>query len=351
LGNQYCGIIGFFRTSPARLEEQTVTLALSLACSECDRTQGLRDGSVPVEGVSLTCIGLPVEEVFHRMVRHAEFDAAELSLSSYVLSLQQGAPFLAVPAFPSRMFRHSGIYVNAGSGIREPADLAGRTVGLAEYQLTANIWIRGILQEHYGVPVASVAYRTGGLHAPGRTEKLPVSLPADIRVAPIGAGQTLAEMLVAGEIDALYTPRTPAPFAQRRPEVRRLFPDFAQEEGRYFAKTGIFPIMHTVVLRRALYQQHPWLAQALSKAFEAARRQALDGIDETATLKYMLPWLHAEVARTRSLIGDDYWPYGVAQNQHVLETFLRYSFEQGLARSLLAPADLFAPETLGEFVI
>jgi len=341
----------FFRTSPARLEEQTVTLALSLACSECDRTQGLRDGSVPVEGVSLTCIGLPVEEVFHRMVRHAEFDAAELSLSSYVLSLQQGAPFLAVPAFPSRMFRHSGIYVNAGSGIREPADLAGRTVGLAEYQLTANVWIRGILQEHYGVPVASVAYRTGGLHAPGRTEKLPVSLPADIRVAPIGAGQTLAEMLVAGEIDALYTPRTPAPFAQRRPEVRRLFPDFAQEEGRYFAKTGIFPIMHTVVLRRALYQQHPWLAQALSKAFEAARRQALDGIDETATLKYMLPWLHAEVARTRSLIGDDYWPYGVAQNQHVLETFLRYSFEQGLARSLLAPADLFAPETLGEFVI
>ncbi len=328
-----------------------MTLALSLACSECDRTQGLRDGSVPVEGVSLTCIGLPVEEVFHRMVRHAEFDAAELSLSSYVLSLQQGAPFLAVPAFPSRMFRHSGIYVNAGSGIREPADLAGRTVGLAEYQLTANVWIRGILQEHYGVPVASVAYRTGGLHAPGRTEKLPVSLPADIRVAPIGAGQTLAEMLVAGEIDALYTPRTPAPFAQRRPEVRRLFPDFAQEEGRYFAKTGIFPIMHTVVLRRALYQQHPWLAQALSKAFEAARRQALDGIDETATLKYMLPWLHAEVARTRSLIGDDYWPYGVAQNQHVLETFLRYSFEQGLARSLLAPADLFAPETLGEFVI
>ncbi len=328
-----------------------MTLALSLACSECDRTQGLRDGSVPVEGVSLTCIGLAVEEVFHRMVRHAEFDAAELSLSSYVLSLQQGAPFLAVPAFPSRMFRHSGIYVNAGSGIREPADLAGRTVGLAEYQLTANVWIRGILQEHYGVPVASVAYRTGGLHAPGRTEKLPVSLPADIRVAPIGAGQTLAEMLVAGEIDALYTPRTPAPFAQRRPEVRRLFPDFAQEEGRYFAKTGIFPIMHTVVLRRALYQQHPWLAQALSKAFEAARRQALDGIDETATLKYMLPWLHAEVARTRSLIGDDYWPYGVAQNQHVLETFLRYSFEQGLARSLLAPADLFAPETLGEFVI
>ena len=133
--------------------------------------------------------------------------------------------------------------------------------------------------------------------------------------------------------------------------MRRLFPDFAGEEERYYAETGIFPIMHTVVLRRALYRQHPWLARALFKAFEAARRQTLDGIDETATLRYMLPWLHAEAARTRRVLGADYWPYGVARNQAVLETFLRYSAEQGLARGGLGPADLFAPETLGEFVI
>jgi 4,5-dihydroxyphthalate decarboxylase len=158
-------------------------------------------------------------------------------------------------------------------------------------------------------------------------------------------------MLVAGEIDALYTPRTPEPYAQGRPEVRRLFPDSPREEERYFAQTGIFPIMHTVVLRRALYAEHPWLAQALFKAFEAARRQAMDGIDETATLKYMIPWLRDEVARTRRLLGDDYWSYGVARNQLALETFLRYSFEQGLAPGTLAPADLFAPETLSEFII
>ena len=327
-----------------------MALRLSLACSECDRTQGLRDGSVPVEGVSLTCIGLPVEEVFHRMVRFAEFDAAELSLSSYVLSLQMGNPFIAVPAFPSRMFRHSGIYVNSRCGIAEPADLIGRTVGVAEYQLTANVWIRGILQEHYGVPVASVTYRTGGLHAPGRVEKLPLSLPGDICVEPVGERQTLAQMLVDGEIDALYTPRTPAPYAQGRPEVRRLFPDAAAEEARYFAGTGVFPIMHTVVLRRALYTEHRWLARAFFKAFERARAQALDGIDETATLRYMVPWLPEEVARTRRLLGDDYWPYGMRPNQRVLETFLRYSFEQGLARRLLSPADLFAPETLEDFV-
>jgi 4,5-dihydroxyphthalate decarboxylase len=328
-----------------------VALRLSLACSECDRTQGLRDGSVPVEGVSLTCIGLPVEEVFHRMARFAEFDAAELSLSSYVLSLQLGAPFIAVPAFPSRMFRHSGIYVNSRCGIREPADLIGRTVGLAEYQLTANVWIRGILQEHYDVPVTSVTYRTGGLHAPGRVEKLPVTLPESIRIEPIGEGQTLARMLVSGEIDALYTPRTPAPYALGRPEVRRLFPDPAREEERYFAQSRVFPIMHTVVLRRALYQEHRWLARALFKAFEQARLRALDGIDETATLKYLLPWLPEEVARTRRLLGDDYWPYGLPPNQRCLETFLRYAVEQGLAEPGLAPADLFAPETLDDFII
>jgi 4,5-dihydroxyphthalate decarboxylase len=327
-----------------------VTLRLSLACSECDRTQGLRDGSVPVEGVSLTCIGLPVEEIFHRMARFAEFDAAELSLSSYVISLQLGKPFIAVPAFPSRMFRHSGIYVNSDSGIAEPADLIGRTVGVAEYQLTANVWIRGILQEHYGVPVTSVTYRTGGLHEPGRTEKLPLSLPDDIRVQPIGGRQTLAQMLVSGEIDALYTPRTPAPYAQGRPEVRRLFDDAAAEEARYFAATGLFPIMHTVVLRRALYAEHRWLARAFFKAFEQARRRALDGIDETATLRYMVPWLPEEVARTRRLLGDDYWPYGLPANQRVLETFLRYAVEQGLAPGPLRPADLFAPETLEDFV-
>jgi 4,5-dihydroxyphthalate decarboxylase len=266
-----------------------------------------------------------------------------------VISLQLGKPFIAVPVFPSRMFRHSGIYVNSDSGIAEPTDLIGRTVGVAEYQLTANVWIRGILQEHYGVPVTSVTYRTGGLHEPGRTEKLPLSLPDDIRVEPIGGGQTLAQMLVAGEIDALYTPRTPAPFAQGRPEVRRLFDDSAAEEARYFADTGVFPIMHTVVLRRDLYAEHRWLARAFVKAFEQARRRALDGIDETATLRYMVPWLPEEVARTRRLLGDDYWPYGLPANQGVLETFLRYSAEQGIAPRL-RPADLFAPETLEDFV-
>jgi 4,5-dihydroxyphthalate decarboxylase len=326
-------------------------LDLTLACGHYDRTEGLRDGTVRIEGVNLTYLDLPVEETFFRMARFGEFDLAELSLSSYVISLDRDAPFIAIPAFPSRMFRHSGIYLNTAAGIAAPGDLAGRTVGLAEYQLTANVWIRGILAEHYGVPVPSVHYRTGGLHRPGRVEKLALQLPDGLRVTPIGPGQTLADMLVSGEIDALYTPRTPEPFRAGRPEVARLFPDAGAEERRYYQQTGIFPVMHVVVLRRDLYDRHRWLARSVLKAFEQARRQALDGLDETAALRYLLPWLHEEVERTRTILGPDYWSYGLAANDAPLRTFLRYAREQGLIRTAFEPADLFAPETLEDVVV
>jgi 4,5-dihydroxyphthalate decarboxylase len=329
-----------------------VALQLTLACSACDRTQGLLDGSVTVEGADLTVLALPVEEIFYRMARFAEFDAAEFSLSSYLVSLQRDdPPFVGIPAFPSRAFRHSSVYVHAGSGIARPADLVGKTVGMAEYQLTANVWVRGILAEQYGVPVESIGYRTGGLHEPGRPEKLAVALPPGVRVQPIGPGQTLAQMLVDGEIDGLYTPRTPQPFLAGRPEVVRLFPDYRQEEERYFAATGVFPIMHLVVLRRELYLRHRWLAGSLLKALEAARRRAFDGLEETATLKYALPWLGDDAARTRALLGQDYWPYGLERNVPVLDAFLRYATEQGLTGRQLGPADLFAPETLEHYVI
>ena len=326
-------------------------LDLTLACSHYDRTEALRDGSVKVEGVDLTYVDLPVEEIFFRMARFREFDLAELSLSSYVIGLDRDAPFVAIPAFPSRMFRHSGIYINTAAGIGGPADLPGRTVGVAEYQLTANVWIRGILAEQYGVPVESVAYRTGGLHRPGRVEKLALELPGRISLTPIGPGQTLAEMLVSGEIDALYSPRAPEPFTAGRPEVARLFRDAGAEERRYHRATGIFPIMHVVVIRREIYERHRWLARSLFKAFEAARRQALDGLGETAALRCMLPWLHEEIDRTRELLGPDYWSYGLARNRNDLQTFLRYARAQGLVRTEFRPEDLFAPETLEEYVV
>lgn len=329
---------------------------LTLACWEYDRTAALASGEVRPEGVDLTYLSLPVEETFFRMLRHREFDAAEMSLSSYVISLGDpggsgAGPFIAIPVFPSRAFRHNGIYVNAASGITSPGDLRGRTVGLAEYQLTANVWIRGILAEHYGLPVEAVRYRTGGQHQPGRVAKVAHDLPPEIDIAPIPPDRTLADMLVTGEIDALYTPRIPQPFVQRRPEVRRLFPDARAEEERYYRQTGIFPVMHVVVLRRDVYTARPWLAQSLFKAFEEARQRAAARLAETAASRDMLPWLYAEAERTRELMGPAWWTYGLAGNEAGLATFLRYSREQGLARRPIEPAELFAPETLESYVI
>jgi 4,5-dihydroxyphthalate decarboxylase len=328
-------------------------LRMTLACGDYDRTRPLIDGTVRPLGVDLTCLPMTIEEIFFRMARFREFDAAEMSLSSYLVSLSAGdaAPFVAIPVFLSRSFRHSGIYLHTGSGIERPEQLAGRTVGVAEYQLTANVWIRGILAERYGVPVASVRYRTGGLHRPGRPEKLAVTLPADIDIAPIGPGETLSDLLASGGIDALYTPRTPRSFAEGHPKVARLFPDFRSAEAAYWAETGIFPVMHVVVIRSDVYRRDRWVARSLLDALVKARSVALSGLDETASLRYMLPWLADDVASVRRVLGADYWTYGVDGNEAALAAITRYSFEQGLIPRAYAPQELFAPETLEETVI
>ncbi|HXZ72997.1 MAG TPA: ABC transporter substrate-binding protein, partial [Streptosporangiaceae bacterium] len=224
-------------------------LAITLACGDYDRTRALADGRVRVEGADLTVLALGPEEIFFRMVRFGEFDVAELSLSTYVLTAQQGAPFVAIPVFPSRAFRHSGIYVHSEAGVGSPQDLAGRRVGVAEYQLTANVWIRGILAEFHDVPVNRVSYVTGGLHQSGRQEKVAIpTLPEGVEVTACPEGRTLAGMLVTGEIDALYTPRVPRPFLDGDPRVRRLFPDVRAAEESYYRQTQIFPIMHVVAM-------------------------------------------------------------------------------------------------------
>lgn len=326
-------------------------LPLTLACWNYDRTRALADGRVTVDGVELNYLNLPVEETFFRMLRHREFDVAEMSLSSYTLSLfHEYPPFIAIPVFPSRMFRHSCIFVNAQSGIREPKDLIHKRVGSPEYQMTAPVWIRGILSDEYGVPVSSPRYFTGGEEEPGRPEKIPLSLPPEFRVQPIPADKTLSQMIDSGEIDALYTARAPSTFG-RSPNVRRLFEDYPAVERAYYLKTRIFPIMHVVAIRRDVYEKHRWIAQSLVKAFTLAQRETYEDLREMGALKAMLPWLVEHVEETEKLMGRDFWPYGLDPNLRALETFLRYSHEQGLAKRLLAPAELFAPESLESFKI
>jgi 4,5-dihydroxyphthalate decarboxylase len=267
------------------------------------------------------------------MLRHKEFDVAEMSLSSYVLSLfQPDPPFIAIPVFPSRFFRHSCIYVHAASGIEQPADLIGKRIGTPEYQMTAAVWIRGILSDEYGVPVNSVVYVTGGEEEPGRSEKLRLDLPPDIRVERVGPEETLSSMLPRGDIDALYSARMPSSFRPGGVAVTRLFKDFATTERDYFRRTGIFPIMHTVVIRRDVYERDRWVAQALYKAFCAAQQETYADLSQTAALKTMLPWLTAHVEETRRDMGEDFWPYGIERHRGTLAAFLRYSREQGLRR-------------------
>jgi hypothetical protein len=326
---------------------------LSLACSAYDRTRALRDGDVRVEGADLTYLPLPVEETFFRMLRHREFDVAEMSLSSYVVSLVSADPWLvAIPVYPSRMFRHGHVFVNRDRGIARPEDLRGKVVGTPEFQLTANVWTRGILADRHGVPVDSVRYRTAGLESPDRPEKLRLDLPDSIDIAPLGLGLSLSEALARGEIDAIQAPREPSSLLRGAPGVDRLWGEQTRAvEEAYFADTGIFPIMHVIVLRRDLHEQHPWLAGSLTKAFTAARDRAYEILIDTSALATTLPWQAAEVRRTRELLGADWWSYGLEANRVGLDTFLRYHHEQGLSARRVTPEELFAPSSLEGFVI
>lgn len=323
----------------------------TMACEGYDRVQPLRDGSVRLGGAELNVLTLPVEETFYRMLHFQEFDIAELSMSSYTMTLSRERPFVAVPVFVSRAFRHSGIYVRTDSPLTQAAELSGLTVGVPEYQITASVWIRGILADHHGVPVDSVRYRTGGLTGPGRTEKVALDLPEGIDVAPVPAGKHLVQMLKDGELDAVYTARNPWPGDRPDRGLRRLYADPAAVEQEYFARTGIFPIMHVLAIRRDVYEQHRWLPRELLKACESAKLLTMQGLTDTASLRYTLPWLWAEVERTRALLGEDYWPYGLPANRNALETFLRYHHEQGLSPRRYEPEELFAVETLSEVVV
>jgi 4,5-dihydroxyphthalate decarboxylase len=327
-------------------------LRLTLACWDYDRTRALIDGSVVPEGIELIYLNQPVEETFFRMLRYREFDCSEMSLSSYVASLgSDNPPFIAIPVFPSRFFRHSCIFVSAKSGIRKAEELKGKRIGVPEYQMTAPVWIRGILSDDYGVKITEVEHLSGGEEEPGREEKLKLDLPSTIRLKAIPPDKTLSRMLAEGELDALVTARAPSTFYKEPNNVRRLFADYVETEKAYYRRTKIFPIMHTVVIRRDVYAKNPWVAQSLYKAFTEAKTKTYALYNQTAALPAMVPWLIAELEEARREMGEDWWPYGLEPNRAVLETFLRYHNEQGLSKRRVTPDELFARETLESFKV
>lgn len=321
-------------------------LTLSMSCCDYDRCHALINGRVQVDGVDLVISPNEPEESFHRAFQYQEFDISELSLSSYTMLTSRGeAPYVGIPAFVSRLFRHSGIYIRTDRGIDHPSKLSGKTIGLPEYQITANVWIRGTLEQEYGVNLNSIAWRQGGLEEPGREERSPLSLPPEVDLKPIPRDRNLSQMLADGEIDALLSARAPSCYLNGAPNVDRMFPDFKKTEQEYYKKTKIFPIMHLIGIRRSIYEQHPWVAVNLFKAFIEAKKHAMYELSQIGHLFASLPWSVAEFQETTKLMGPDYWSYGAEENRHVLDCFLDYHHRQGLSKRRVKVEELFAPPT------
>lgn len=327
-------------------------LKFAFACTPYDRMFALINGTVIPEGMDFNFIALEPEEIFWRQIRYKEWDSSEMSLSSYIMARSRGDDsFIAIPVFPSRFFRHSSIYINTQKGISGPEDLIGKNIGVPEYQMTAALWVRGILQHEYGVHPQDISWRSGGEEVPGREEKIKLQLPPDVDYQPIPKDKTLSGMLERGEIDALVSARAPSCYTNGSPNVKRLFENYPDVEKAYYLKTQIFPIMHTVVIKRNIYNENPWVAMSLYKAFQASKDIILHNLHQWATLYATLPWLHSEVARTKEILGEDWWPYGINKNRLTLETVCQYSFEQGLSAKKMTLEELFAPETFDQFKI
>jgi 4,5-dihydroxyphthalate decarboxylase len=312
-----------------------------------DRTHALATGQIKPEGIELDWQVDRIGEIFRRMSQDAEFHASELSLSTYMIMRARGDDrFVGIPVFPARAFRQRHIYVGTNSGIETPQDLVGRTVGVIEYQITAALWIRAFLEHDYGVRPGDLRWRQGGHDEPHWRPRLEHDLPADVELEQIPADKSLVGMLEAGELDALATTFPPAPFRAGSPAIRRLFPDYRPVELDYFHRTGFFPIMHLVVVRRDVHEEHPWVARSLYDAFVAAKeagRRRLRHLDELAVSD---PFWEERLVEIETVFGGDAFPYGYGANEATVEAMTRYSYEQGLAARKLDPAELFAPEFL-----
>ena len=323
-----------------------VEVPITIACGNYDRTQAIKEGVVKVEGCAVTYLPLYPEEIFFRAFRYQEFDVSEISFSSYIRTVAAGtSDYIGIPAFVSRIFRHSGIYVRSDAGIRTPQDLRGKRIGLPEYQITAVVWMRGLLQHEYGVHPSEIHWRSGGQEQPGRHERTPLKPIPGIDLKPIGDDQTLVDMLKAGELDALFTARAPSSFLAGEPHIARLFPDTRAAEIAYYKKTKMFPIMHLIGIRKSLVERYPWLATSVYKAFCDAKAIAMANLHDVNALLVTLPFLEAETRETVAAMGEDFWRYGIQENMREIEALTQYAHEQGLTDRKVGVEELFHRST------
>ena len=326
-------------------------LKLTVACWDYDRIRALQDGRVRADGLELNILPLVPEETFFRAFRNAEFEVSELSLSSTLMMLSRGeCAYTPIPVFPSRSFRHSCIYVREGSGIKKPEDLKGRRVAISEYQVTAALVARGLLNDEYGVTPQDIQWIQAGLEESGREDKINWTPPAGVEIKKIH-DRSIRELFETSEVDALISPRAPSAFdPSGKGPIQRMFLDAAVEDA-YYRKTGIFPIMHVLGIRNDIHKAHPWVAGSLVKAFTKAKNLALDELADVTALKVALPFLPSHVTQAHQLFGRDFWAYGLEKNRVPLEAATRWSFEQGLSVRKMSVDELFAPQSLASFKV
>lgn len=326
-------------------------LSLTLAISQYDHVADLANGRVVPEGIDLTCLSLQIEEIFFRFINFREWHVSELSMGKYVSLVSQGdTSLVALPVFPSRIFRHSSVYVRRDGPIRSPADLVGRRVGLPEWAQTAAVYSRGFLVHQFGLDLASINWVQAGVNEPGRKEKVDLRLPPGVKVTPV-ADKSLSDMLTSGEVDAVLSAHAPSCFEAKHPNVKRLFDDFMEIEADYFRQTGIFPIMHTIAVRRDVIERDPWVAVNLLEAFEEAKRRSIARALDVTAPRFPIPWCYEHARRAQEVFGEDYWPYGIEPNRRTLEMFLRFAYEQGVCHRLLKIEELFPEQLRNRFKI
>jgi len=319
-------------------------IQLSMAISNYDHVRDLVNGRVRAEGIDLIPMELPIEEIFFRMFSFAEWDVAEFSMAKYVSMIGAGVPpFSAIPVFPSRVFRQSAFYVATGGSVRSPEDLAGKRIGIPEWAQTAGIYARAFLQHQCGVHLADIHWVQAGVNQAGRAEKATLSLPDGVRIEQV-RDRSLNELLLAGYLDGIISAREPAAFLARDQRIGRLWPDYRSIEESYYRDTGVFPIMHVIVIRNETLSRHPWIAMNLFRAFDEAKANSLMRLSSIVNSSVAIPWMQETYDHAQKVLGENFWPYGIESNQRTLEAFLRYCGEQGVTQRAVSVEELFPHE-------
>lgn len=308
---------------------------LSLACGDYESIRALKEGTIKPDGIELTVLTDMTSDIRHwRMIRNREFDVAELSMSNYLMAKYIGLPFTAIPVFLHRRFRHGFVFLNATKNISKPTDLIGKKVGLRNFQATANLWIRGILEHEYQLPHGSIQWFKQD------EEEVEWTPPPGLTIQRLTGGKNVETMLVEGELDALIHPELIQPILNKDQRVTRLFPNYRELEIDYFKRTGIFPIMHTTVIKREVVEKYPWVPINLMQAFEESKKAAYKRMENPRIVP--LAWFRHFLEEQDEVLGRDPWVYGLGEsNRKNLETLMQYSQEQGLLGKKMSLDELF----------